>query len=108
MMTGSAEEVEPHLITYVGGVPVGRLYVITPDMFWNECRFEPLDSWKSVRPLFEQHEEAAKQGFPIDKIAATKEILDRGVELRPSPSEAGPPFKPSTAYVDGETARYRH
>ncbi|RPK56356.1 hypothetical protein [Streptomyces sp. ADI95-17] len=107
-MMGSAEEIKPHLIMYVGGVPVGRLYVSIPDMFWNKCRFEPLDAWESVRPLFEQHEEAAKQGFPIDKIAATKEILDRGVELHPSPPEAGPPFKPFMVYVDGETAKYRH
>ncbi|MFB6992068.1 hypothetical protein ACFCX5_40125, partial [Streptomyces sp. NPDC056304] len=78
-MTGSAEEAEPHLIMYVSGVPVGRLYAITSDMFWNKCRFEPLDARESVRPLFEQHEGAAKQGFPIDKTAATKEILGRPI-----------------------------
>lgn len=40
----STQQVKPHLIMHVGGVPVGRLYVITPDMFWNKCRFEPLVS----------------------------------------------------------------
>jgi hypothetical protein len=103
---GSGEQDKPHWIMYVGGEPVGRLYVTTPDQPWTRCRFEPLDGWESVRTLFEKHNEAGREGFPVDKISATKEILDRGVELRPSQPEAGETFKPFMIYVEGDSARY--
>ncbi|MFD3998919.1 hypothetical protein [Streptomyces sp. NPDC058583] len=77
-----------------------------PDQPWTRCRFEPLDAWGSVQSLFERHSEAAKEGFPVGKLEATKEILDRGVELRPSTSNMGEAFKPFMIYVEGEAARF--
>ena len=90
----------------VGGEPVGRLFVITVDQPWTRCRFEPLDSWESVRELFERHNEAGRNGFPPDQLEATKEILDRGVELRPS-TGLGEPERPFMIYVEGDSARFR-
>ena len=96
-----------HWVMYVGGEPVGRLYLTTPDQPWIRCRFVPLEAWGSVQGLFELHSQAASEGFPLEKASATKEILNRGVELRPSARELGEPFRPLLVYVEGSTARFR-
>ncbi|MFB6478683.1 hypothetical protein [Streptomyces virginiae] len=74
---------------------------------WITCTFEPLEGWKGVRPLFDVQNQAAKERFPADKVWATKEIRDRGVELRPPKSGAGPVIEPFMIYVDGDRARFR-
>ena len=106
-MGDSENSDEPYWTMYVGGDPVGRLYLTTPDQPWIRCRFVPLEAWGSVQGLFELHNQAAKEGFPPEKASATREILDRGVELRPSVRELGESFRPFMVYVEGSTARFR-
>ncbi|MFD7915104.1 hypothetical protein ACFV30_31020 [Streptomyces sp. NPDC059752] len=96
-----------HWRMYVGGELVGLLHLATPDQAWSTCTFEPLEGWEAVRPLFDVQNDAAKEGFPADKGWATKEIRDRGVELRPLESEAAPVIEPFMIYVDGDQARFR-
>ncbi|MEV8535190.1 hypothetical protein [Streptomyces sp. NPDC051211] len=101
-----SEDTEPDWTLYVGGEPVGLLSGVEQDMPWMRCNFEPLEGWEAVRALFDLHNEAGRQGFPRDKLSATKAILDRGVELRPSEpgTEA---FQPFMIYVEGGKARFR-
>ncbi|MFF4387307.1 hypothetical protein ACFY0G_11080 [Streptomyces sp. NPDC001552] len=91
----------------MGGAPVGLLAVETHDWPWILCRFEPLDGWESVRHLFDVQNEAASEGFPAEKLWATKEILDRGVALRSMDAEGHPDVTPFMVYVKGGTARFR-
>ncbi|MFD9575585.1 hypothetical protein ACFWBI_37930 [Streptomyces sp. NPDC059982] len=92
---------------YVGGEPVGLLQLLIADQPWSTCRFEPLEGWASVRTLFEVQSQAVLEGFPKDKGWATKEIRQRGVELRPLNDHSGPAIEPSVIYVSGREARFR-
>ncbi|MFD4915035.1 hypothetical protein ACFWNR_17650 [Streptomyces virginiae] len=96
-----------HWRMYVGGELVGLLHTVIPDQPWSTCTFEPVEGWEGVRPLFDVQNQAAKERFPADKVWATREIRDRGVELRPPESGAGPVIEPFMIYVDGDRARFR-
>lgn len=66
-----------------------------------------MEDWEAVRPLFDVQNDAAREGLPPDKGWATKELRDRGVELRPLGGETGPVLTPFMIYVDGDQARFR-
>ncbi|MFJ3861723.1 hypothetical protein ACIPRL_36565 [Streptomyces sp. NPDC090085] len=92
---------------YVGGQPVGLLYLSVADQPWSTCRFQPLEGWEPVLTLFEVQNQAVLEGFPEDKGWATKEIRQRGVELRPMDEISGPVIRPFMIYVSGYEARFR-
>ncbi|MEU6300453.1 hypothetical protein [Streptomyces erythrochromogenes] len=92
---------------HVAGRPVGLLHLTDTDMFWYACRFEPLEGWDAVRPLFDARNEIAAEGFPPERAGEFRGIRDRGVELRPTDGGARSGFTPFMIYVEGERARFR-